>query len=109
MSLELEKVAPDRLSREVWRFDLAIAYGVTHLKIVLDEWCPQTRATTRHKWVKACDGYQRRQHNSIVHYGGWMLPAADVPWTTETIAKIIMMVRDGIEMVGPFDPEDKRQ
>ncbi len=107
MRVEVERVEPDRLTRQVWTFWVGTGYGIHDaVKLRLEDWQRQERRTPRHKWVKAGDGWKSRAHNGTVHYGGWTTPAADVPFPADVVeeAKAALMAR--IIPEGAYDPKD---
>lgn len=102
------------LSREVWRFEAWDG------KLVLDEYEPQERRTTRHKWNRAVvpsqgrferdrEAWKRRAHNSTVHYGGWRLPAAEVPFPLDVLAEAKKKLLDALICIGPTDPKETQR
>jgi hypothetical protein len=106
--IEVERVEPDRLRRQVWRFKFRDGYGSGEdMRLRLDSWSTEKRATTRSKWRpdSTVENYRDRAHNSHVHHGGWMQPARHVPFPADVQAEALAMIRGMIVIEGAQDPK----
>lgn len=93
------------LSRNRWVFWMDAGYGHgAALNCVLDSWCLEERATPRHKFASTGEGYKRRPHDGVVHFGGWRKPAAEVPMPPRET--VVSKVVEALTITGPIDPKD---
>lgn len=65
MNIEIIKVSPWELDREVWRFYLDCPMGTGSIKVKVDQFCYEVRETKRHGWkLKAGEPvYNRLRRN----------------------------------------------
>jgi len=106
MTIEVERLAEDRLRRQLWAFDLFMMGGGLTVKVA--KYCWQERATPRHKWKNSGRGFSRFDNRG---YGGeWGMPSWDVPLPEDVREEAKRQVADLIvipEKVAPH-PRDPR-
>lgn len=110
MQIDLMELGADGLTRQLWSFEANTDYGGLSgkLHIRLEKYEPQRRATKRSRtWKKDGEGYQRRGHNGVIHYGGMMMAAAKVPMPPDWGRRLWRDIQSRAPISLAVDPVEK--
>jgi hypothetical protein len=103
VEIEVERVAEDKLARQVWAFSVLADWSVKGVRVRLTEWREQQRQTYRHKWEPVGEAYRHRQHNGH-HHCGFRRPAAEVPVPEDVLKEVKLKILQGLDIIGAVDP-----
>lgn len=95
-NVEVERVAEDGLSRQIWRFHVITGYGNTILRV--EYYGRETRSSKRHKWItapaKRYASFDPRPYNSGI-------AAKDVPLPDDVAAEAKDRFMHAVVVSGP--------
>lgn len=101
--IEVERIEPDCLSRQVWRFHATTGYGSQPNILRVEYYGQEQRATKRHKWVSLpatrYTSFDDRRYNSGI-------AAKDVPLPDDVAAQAKDVFINSIQVVGPLIREN---
>jgi len=103
MQIEIERVSPCKLCRQVWQFYVMAGYGAGKMDVRLTQWQTQRRETAKHKWQKSGEGYRFRNMNTHHHFG-YCQPAAAVPMGPDVIEDVRQAILERMVVIGAEDP-----
>ncbi|UMO76037.1 hypothetical protein [Planktothrix phage Pra-JY27] len=107
MHIDLTDEAEDGLGRHYWSFRVVADCGRNDpLVIRLEGYVWQERKTRRHGWQKVGEGWRSRTHNSVVHHGGFRMPAKDVPQPKDFHARIVAALQGRLRLEFAYDPKE---
>ena len=114
MIIDVERVEPGELRRQIWSFSAFDIIGRPQLRLNL--WAVQERKSKRHKWADCAsrevgEMYRYRNHNGVAHYAGFRRPAAEVPYPDDVVREarsaLFRTLMEKLVVIGPRDPGDR--
>jgi hypothetical protein len=102
--IEVERVEPDGLSRQVWRFHSTTGLGLNNTHLRVEYYGQEQRASKRHKWV-SLPKTRYTSFDTRSYYSG--IAAQDVPLPVDVAAQAKDLFMHSVQVVGPFIRESR--
>lgn len=100
MNINVEREAPDRLSKRVWKFWVHCDIGRQYITAELDSYEESSRPSRRHVYRKTEQVYYRTDRRN-----SWLL-AVEVPQPADVYNEAFMAVADSIQVAVRSDSAD---
>ena len=102
--IEVERIGPDGLSRQVWRFHLTAGFGSQPNVLRVEYYGQEQRASRRHKWIvrhaTRYTSFDDRPYNSGI-------AAKDVPLPVDVASQAKDLFMSTVTVTGPLIRENR--
>jgi hypothetical protein len=105
MRIVIERMAADKIARQVWVMDVIVESSNNRAIIRLLEWRNMVRITTRHGWKIEGEAWQHRSVSGRSRApDGFRKTPDEVPFPPDVIAEAKEALMSRTQIEGPGDP-----